>query len=131
MLLMLPVPRLCSVCPLTCNNRTSFCIQNDATWLSMYWREYANVCIISIVNSFVWFSMNGFLMASSLSCCAGVGWLDGWLFNGTSTQNLCQLRGWKPAQSTNDGLTLHDNNVTQFTIKHFSYISATIGYLVE
>jgi len=28
-------------------------------------------------------------------------------------------------------LTSHDNNVTQFTVKHSSYINATTGYLIE
>jgi len=52
--------------------------------------------------------------------------------------HLCQLRG-KPAQSVKDGqrdtmhinLFLHDNNVTQFTVKHCSYINATTDYLIE
>jgi len=28
-------------------------------------------------------------------------------------------------------LTLHDNIVTQFTVKHSGYINATTGYLIE
>jgi len=27
--------------------------------------------------------------------------------------------------------TLHNNNVTQYTVKHFTYITATTGYLIE
>jgi len=64
-----------------------------------------------------------------------------WLvFNGTSTQKgqfvltagernwLSQLRTANEIQSYY--LTLHDNNVTQFTVKHSSYTNATTSYLI-
>jgi len=37
------------------------------------------------------------------------------------------------AQGAKDGQrdTLHDNNVTQFMVKHYSYINAIFGYLIE
>jgi len=53
--------------------------------------------------------------------------------------NLCQLWG-RETGSVGDGwptrynayyLTLHDNNVTQFTVKHSNYINASTGYLIE
>jgi len=53
--------------------------------------------------------------------------------------NLYQLRGRKPDQSAKDGqrdtmhnkyLTLHNNIVTQFAVKHSSYTNATNGYLI-
>jgi len=41
--------------------------------------------------------------------------------------------GGKQAQSVKDSyyLTLQDNNVKQFTLKHSSYINATTSYLIE
>jgi len=61
------------------------------------------------------------------------------MFNGTSTQKgQFVLRGRKPAQSAKDGqrdnayyLTLHDNNVTQFAVKHSSYTNATTSYQIN
>jgi len=64
-----------------------------------------------------------------------------WLFNGTSTQKgqfvptagegnrLSRLSMAK--RYTAYYITLHDNNVTQFTAKHSSYINATTGYLID
>jgi len=70
--------------------------------------------------------------------------LVGWLFNGTSTQKgqyvpTVGVGNWLSwLRIANEYrrysayyLTLHDNNVTQFTVKHSSYISATTGYLIE
>jgi len=64
-----------------------------------------------------------------------------WLFNGTSTQKgqfvptaggdyLSRLRMANEIQCTLPYVTpLQDNNVTQFTVKHSSYMNATTGYL--
>jgi len=60
------------------------------------------------------------------------------LFNGTSTQNgkvvptagkgnwLRRLRMANEIQCI-----IYDNNATQFTVKHSSYINATTGYVFE
>jgi len=65
----------------------------------------------------------------------------GWLFNSTSTQKgqfvptagqenrVIQLRMVKACNAYY--IMLHNNNVTQITVKHSSYISATTGYLTE
>jgi len=65
------------------------------------------------------------------------GWLD-WVFNGTSAQKcrfvptagegncLMRLRIANEIKCSK----VHDNNVTQFTVKHSSYTSATTGYLI-
>jgi len=65
-------------------------------------------------------------------------WLIGWLFNGTSIQNGQFVpsveEGNRLSRQTIYNayyLTLHDNNVTQFTVKLSSYINATTGYLIE
>jgi len=70
-----------------------------------------------------------------------VGWLVGWLLNGMSTQKgqfvptvgegnrLSRLK-W-PTRYNAYYLTLHDNNIAQFTVKHSSCINATTGYLIE
>jgi len=67
--------------------------------------------------------------------------LVGWLFNGMSTQKgqfvptvgegyrLSQLRMANEIQCILPYVT-HDNNITQFTVKHTSYTNAT-GYLIE
>jgi len=67
-------------------------------------------------------------------------WIS-WLLNGTSTQKGQfvptvregnRLSRLKMANEINAyDLTLHDNNVTQFTGKHSSYINTTTGYLIE
>jgi len=53
--------------------------------------------------------------------------------------NLCKLRGketcsvgygW-PTRYNAYYLKLHDNNVTQFAVKHYSYTNATTGYLID
>jgi len=62
----------------------------------------------------------------------------GWLFNGTSTQKG-QFVGretssvgkrW-PTEYNAYYLTIHDNNVTQCTVKHSKYINATTGYPID
>jgi len=61
------------------------------------------------------------------------------LFNGTSTQKghfVPTAGGGKLAQSAKDGQqdAMHialRYNVTRFTVKHYSYINTTTGYLIE
>jgi len=65
-----------------------------------------------------------------------------WFLNGTSTHrkvNLSKLWGREtdsvgkrlPTRYNTYYLVLHDNNATQFTVKHSSYINTTTGYLIK
>jgi len=66
------------------------------------------------------------------------GRLVGWLFNGTPTQKdqfvptVGERNRLSRLRMANEILPyVNDSNVTQFTVKHSSYINATTGYLIK
>ena len=99
-------------------------------WLELQ-LERLKICTLAIVCSF-------FIIIIIITRLATFVWL---MFNGTSTQEghfvptaggwnrLGQLRMTNETQCT-ILQTLHNYNVTQFTLKHSSYITATISYLI-